>query len=98
MKPEIGTKVYCIYKEGILVDNVAFIGKESFIIESFGGCTYEDSWEWSYEDYNSEWFTEPEKAKEKLLSIAKEKYKERLKIEQTLEDWYELVEIEDERF
>ncbi len=96
MKPEIGTRVYCIYGEGILVDNVAFIGNESFIIESFSRDTYEDSWEWYYEDYNNEWFTELEKAKEKLLSIAEERYEERLKIEQTYDDWYELVEAEDE--
>lgn len=95
MKPEIGTKIYCIYKEGILVDNVAFIGKESFIIENVNGYRIEAGWEWFYEDYNNEWFIEPEKAKEKLLSIATEKYKERLKIKPTLEDWYELVEIED---
>lgn len=96
MKPEIGTQIYCIYREGILVDNVAFIGNESFIIESFGGATYEDSWEWYYEDYNNKWFTDLKKAKEKLLSIAKKRYEERLKIEQTYDDWYELVEVEDE--
>ena len=54
MKPEIGTKVYCIYADGILVDEVAFIGKDSFIIESFHNLTYEDSWEWNYEDYEKE--------------------------------------------
>lgn len=96
MKPEIGSKVYCIYREGILVDNVAFIGNESFIIESFGIDTYEDSWEWYYEDYNNKWFTDIEKAKEKLLSIAEERYEERLKIKQICDDWYKLVEVEDE--
>lgn len=44
MKPEIGALVYCIYGDGILVDEVAFIGKDSFIIESFHNLTYEDSW------------------------------------------------------
>lgn len=95
MRPEIGTKVYCIYADGILVDEVAFIGKDSFIIESFGSATYDDSWEWYYEDYNKNWFTDLEKAKEKLLSIAKEKYRdEKLTIEKYSDDWYELVEID----
>ena len=96
MKPEIGTKVYCIYREGILVDNVSFLGNESFIIESVGITSYEDCWEWYYENYNYNWFTDLEKAKEKLLSIAEEKYEEQLKIEQIDDDWYELVEVEDE--
>lgn len=95
MKPDIGTKVYCIYRDGILVDKVAFLGNESFLIESFGGGTYEDSWEWNYEDYGIIWFTDLEKAKEKLLFTAKEKYEENLKIEQTYDDWYEVVEIDE---
>ena len=95
MKPKIGTKVYCIYWDGILVEEVAFLGKASFLITSFGGATNEDSWEWYYEDYNEKWFTDLEKAKEKLLSIAEERYEEKFKIKQIYDDWYELVEIEE---
>ncbi len=46
MKPKLGRKVYCIYGDGILVDTVSFIGKDSFIIDSFGEETEPDSWEW----------------------------------------------------
>lgn len=94
MKPEIGQRVYCIYGDGILVDNIAFIGNESFIIKSFGSSTYEDSWEWYYEDYEEKWFTNLKKAKEKLISIAEEKYKEKCIIKKYSDDWYELVEVD----
>lgn len=95
MKPEIGTKVYCIYENGILVDNVAFLGSDSFIIHSFGCTTYKDSWEWRYEDYDIEWFTNLEKAKEELISRFKDEYGDDIKIIQKYKDWYQIVE-EDE--
>lgn len=94
MKPKIGTEVYCIYRDGILVDKVAFIGKESFIIESFGSATEEDSWEWYYEDYNTKWFTDLVKAKEKLLALYEEESEENLKIVKVTDDWYQLQEDE----
>lgn len=90
MKPEIGTKVYCIYGDGILVDEVAFIGKDSFIIESFHNLTYEDSWEWNYEDYEEEWFTDLEMAKQKLLSWYKEKYGNYFEIIKLSDNWYQV--------
>lgn len=92
MKPEIGTRVYCIYGDGILVDNVAFIGKDSFIIESFDSATYEDSWEWYYEDCEEKWFTNLKQAKEKLLS----KYGNNFKIEMVTDDWFQLFYEDDE--
>ena len=95
MKPEIGTKVYCIYRDGILVEEVEFLGKESFIIKSFGGSTYEDSWEWYYNDYNKNWFTDLEKAKEKLIDLYKDDCEGTPIIVQTYDDWYQLQE-EDE--
>lgn len=90
MKPEIGTKVYCIYSDGILVETVAFLGNESFLIESFGGATYEDSWEWYYEDYGVEWFINLDEAIEELYSRFKEEYGENLKIIQRYNDWYQI--------
>ena len=93
MKPKIGTKVYCIYWDGILVEEVAFLGKASFLITSFGGATNEDSWEWYYEDYNEKWFTDLEKAKEKLIELYKDEGKP--VIVQPYDDWYQLQE-EDE--
>ena len=94
MKPQIGTPVYCIYGDGILVTKVAFIGTKSFIIESFGSDTYEDSWEWYYNDYEKNWFTDLEKAKTELLAQYENEY-EKWKIKKRYDDWYQLVE-EDE--
>ena len=96
MKPEINTKVYCIYHDGILIDNVAFIGKDSFIIESFHNLTYEDSWEWYYEDYNKNWFTDFDKAKEELLSRYTKKYKDKFKIVKITDTWHQVFEEDEE--
>lgn len=92
MKPEIGTKVYCIYGDGILVDKVAFLGNKSFIVESFGSGTYEDSWEWYYRDYETDWFADLDKAKEELLARFEEE--DNLKITKISDDWYQLEEDE----
>lgn len=66
MKPSLGRTVYCIYRHCIFKDTVYAIGKESFIVASFGGPTYESSWEWKFEDYNTRWFTNIAKAKKAL--------------------------------
>ena len=51
MKPKIGRKVYCIYGTGIMVDYVGYVGKDSFIVDSYGVCKESDSWEWDYDLY-----------------------------------------------
>lgn len=96
MKLEIGTRVYCVYDDCILVEKVEFIGSESFIISSFGSATYEDSWEWYYEDYDREWFTDLEKAKEELLSRFVEDYDGNLVIVQKYDDYYQLEDADEE--
>lgn len=88
MKPRLGRKVYCIYGDGILVDTVGFIGKDSFIIDSFGEETEPDSWEWQYDMYDNEWFTSLSKAKKKLINILKDKYEEKFQIVQKTDAWY----------
>lgn len=71
MKPELGTKVYCIYDDQmILVEKVGYLGKDSFIIADFSDCTEIDSLKWDYDCYNEMWFTDLEKAKAKLTEIA----------------------------
>lgn len=90
MKPRIGKKVYCVYKNSILVKEVGFLGNESFIVDDYGGSTYEDSWEWYYEDYGKEWFTSIAKAKKELRSRAKEEYGVSLKIIKPYDDCYVL--------
>lgn len=42
MKPKIGQKVYLIYGNGILVDKVGYLGKYSFIIDSFSKRLYRE--------------------------------------------------------
>lgn len=96
MKPEIGTRVYCVYDECILVEKVEFIGSESFIISSFGSATYEDSWEWYYEEYDRNWFTDLEKAKEELLSRFVEDYDGNLVIVKKCDAYYQLEDADEE--
>lgn len=64
---KIGKRVYCLYENGILVDTVRYLGKDSFILKSFGGPVDESSLEWLYEDYNVTWFTNLSKAKQALI-------------------------------
>lgn len=88
MKPRLGRKVYCIYGDGILVDTVRFIGKDSFIIDSFGEETEPDSWEWDYDLYGEKWFTSLSKAKNKLIDNCKNKYEEKFKVTKFSDTWY----------
>lgn len=88
MKPKLGRKVYCIYGDGILVDTVRFIGKDSFIIDSFGKETEPDSWEWKYDMYDDEWFTNLSEAKKKLINILKDRYEEKFQIVKKTDNWY----------
>lgn len=90
MKPKLGRKVYCIYGTGISVDTVGFLGKDSFIIDSFGPSTESDSWEWDYNMYNNEWFTNLSKAKKKLIDNYKDKYEGKLKVTKISDIWYAL--------
>lgn len=90
MKPKLGKKVYCIYDTGILVDTVGFLGKDSFIIDSFGPATESDSWEWDYDMYDNEWFTNLSKAKKKLISIYEDRCEGKLKIAKITDTWYAL--------
>lgn len=90
MKPKLGRKVYCIYGTGISVDTVGFLGKDSFIIDDFGPLTESDSWEWDYDMYDNEWFTNLSKAKKKLIDNYKDKYDGKLKVTKISDIWYAL--------
>lgn len=90
MKPKLGRKVYCIYGKAILVATVAFLGKDSFLIDSFGSLTESDSWEWYYDMYDNEWFTSLTKAKQKLIDNYKNKYEGKLKVTKMDDTWYSL--------
>ena len=70
MKPKIGTKVYCIWQDSILIDTVEFIGSESFLLSN----THVDTYGWFYKDYGVNWFTDLKNAKDKLRSCAKKTY------------------------
>lgn len=90
MKPKLGRKVYCIYGDGILVDTVGYLGKDSFILNSFGLATECDSWEWDYDDYDVQWFTNLKKAKEKLIEEYRDKVGGDLKVVKVSDFWYAL--------
>jgi hypothetical protein len=90
MKPKLGRKVYCIYETGIMVDCVGYVGKDSFIVESYGLSTVPSSWEWDYDLYGEKWFTSLSKAKKKLIDMYKDKYENKLKIVKIADDWYAL--------
>lgn len=92
LKPKLGRTVYCIYDGGIFVDTVGYVGKNSFIVDSFGSSTYEDSWEWYYDTYNSDWFTNLAKAKKALLEQMEDEYGCEFKIVKVYDDWYEAKE------
>lgn len=95
MKPKIGLKVFVLYKDCILVDTVAFIGSGSFLISSFGTSTYEDSWEWYYDEYEVNWFTDIKKAKEELVSRFEDEYDGKIKITKRSDTCYEVEEDEE---
>jgi len=93
MKPKLRRKVYCIYGSGILVDTVAFIGSNSFILECFHDNAIEESCcEWNYDDYEKKWFTNLAKAKKQIISNFKEEYGDNLKVVKVDESWYGLFE------
>ena len=90
VKPKLGRKVYCIYETGIMVDRVGYVGKDSFIVESYGLSTVPSSWEWNYDMYGKRWFTNLSEAKKVLIDIYKERYENKLKIVKIADDWYAL--------
>lgn len=90
MKPKLGRKVYCVYGKVILVGTAAYLGKDSFIIDSFGVETEPDSWEWDYDMYDKEWFTSLTKAKQKLIDNYKDRYDGKLKVTKMDDSWYTL--------
>lgn len=90
MKPKLGRKVYCVYGIGIFVNTVGFLGKESFIVNSFGSGTESDSWKWDYDMYDIECFTDLSKAKKKLIDNYKDKYEGKLKVTKISDIWYTL--------
>ncbi len=90
-KPPIGKKVYCIYYDDcIIVEEVGYLGKESFIIAAFDDSYNFDSFEWYYKDYNETWFTNLAKAKKKLLEVADREDKEELKVVKINDTYYEV--------
>lgn len=91
LKPKLGRTVYCIYHdECIFADTVGYLGKDSFIVDSFNNCTNEDSWEWYYGCYNLDWFTSLAKAKKYLRELLEEKGERDFKIVKIKDDYYEV--------
>ena len=86
MKPKLGKKIYYIFGDGILVDKVGYLGKESFIIDSFDDCMIFETFEWRYDDYNIKWFTNIANAKKELRKLFGD---QKIKIKKMGDDWYE---------
>lgn len=57
------------------IDTIGYLGIESFI-SNFGDSTEKDSWEWYYDKYGQDWFTNISKAKDKLFELYKNEYDE----------------------
>lgn len=72
-KPPVGKQVFLIYRDSILVEQVGYAGKNSFIIEGFSDLLNFDSLEWYYEDYGKTWFTDLQSAKDELIRIFEER-------------------------
>ena len=70
MKPSIGRKVYCIYKNEIFEEEVGYLGRDSFIVDDFSELRLFDSLEYFYDEYQLTWFTSKARAKKKLKEIA----------------------------
>ena len=51
-----------------MVDRVGYVGKDSFIVESYGLSTVPSSWEWNYDMYGKRWFTNLSEAKKVLIA------------------------------
>ena len=93
-KPKIGKKVYVLYNQGITVEEIGYLGTESFLVQ-YPMMKYEDSVEWFYEDYNKTWFTHLTRAKNALLKWAKERWPAlEFKVVAVDKDRYELEEVE----
>lgn len=90
MRPSLGKKVYCIYENSISLVEVYAIGKESFIISTFGPDTFSDSWEHYFEDYGKTWFSSLAKAKKQLIKNIQEVYPDdKVKVVQHGKDYWE---------
>lgn len=73
MKPRLGRTVYTVYDNSITKTKVAFIGKDSFIIEHFITHGYDYGFEYYYDDYKESWFTNLSEAKQSIMSTVTEK-------------------------
>lgn len=92
MKPSLGRTVYCIYHDTILREEVYAVGKDSFIVGSFGDDTCPDSWEWWFEQYNETWFTSLDKAKKAIMNSGSAKHYINPVIVRAADGYYELRE------
>lgn len=90
MKPRLGRTVYCVYENSISVEEVGFLGHDSFIVYDFSDLKEFDALEWFYEDYQKTWFTSLARAKKKLLQVAYREEGEKLKVVKISDTYYEV--------
>ena len=65
-KPKLGSIIYFITPYSLTETKVAFVGKESFLIDEWNEVNSRYR-EWNYNNYNINWFTDFNKAKKALL-------------------------------
>ena len=91
MKPSLNRTVYTVYKDSITKSKVAYLGKDSFIIEHFNEG-YDYGYEYDYKAYNYSWFTSLAKAKKSVWESLTEEEKKEVKWEKwSSDDYWELV-------
>ena len=88
MKPRLGRTVYCVYENSISVEEVGFLGHDSFIVYDFSDLKEFNALQWFYEDYQRTWFTSLARAKKKLLLNQGEG--EKLKVVKISDTYYEV--------
>lgn len=69
-KPEIGERVYCIYENSIMAEEVYAIGKDTFLL--YFHDRVEEAIEYYYEDYKDTWFYSEKSALDQIEKKCKE--------------------------
>ena len=86
-KPKLNEVVYTIYRDSITKTTVAYIGNDSFITEHFNRG-YDYGYEFYYKDCNITWFTDFDKAKNKILE---NEDSDDVELKQFADDYWEIV-------
>ena len=90
MKPRLNRTVYTVYRDNITKTQVAYLGKESFIIEHFNRG-YDYGYEYFYDEYKLDWFTSLSEAKKSVMKSLDEDERKQVVWKKWKDDYWELV-------